>query len=162
MDSTYLVVLIVVSGIGMALAIAALSFQNDYQRVFDIHIEGIESRLEILLKKSKVVEEALGVLSEEIDKMNKRIEELYQQSFIEVHDENSFPCMTFSKKRFAELIVSECLLCCERTISDPVPESIDTFEQGGIHCINEIKHHFEIGMTTEDKKTLIKELLGVE
>ena len=63
---------------------------------------------------------------------------------------------------FAELIVRECLICCERTISDPVPKSVDTFEQGGIHCIDEIKHHFGVGMTTEDKKALIKELLGVK
>ena len=40
--------------------------------------------------------------------MNELIEELYKQSFIEVQDENSFPCMTFSKKKFAELIVIEC------------------------------------------------------
>ena len=40
--------------------------------------------------------------------MNERIEELYRQSFMEVKDENSFPCMTFSKQRFAELIVREC------------------------------------------------------
>jgi hypothetical protein len=40
--------------------------------------------------------------------MNERIEELYKQSFIEVQDENSFPCMTFSKQKFAELIVREC------------------------------------------------------
>ena len=42
-------------------------------------------------------------------KMNERIEELYKQSFIEVQDENSFPCMTFSKQKFAELIVRECM-----------------------------------------------------
>jgi len=40
--------------------------------------------------------------------MNERIEKLYKQSFIEVQDENSFPCMTFSKQKFAELIVREC------------------------------------------------------
>jgi hypothetical protein len=65
-------------------------------------------------------------------------------------------------QKFAELIVAECLLCCERTISDPVPKSVDTFEQGGIHCIDEIRQHFGVGMTTEDKKILIKELLGVK
>lgn len=45
---------------------------------------------------------------------------------------------------FAELIVKECLLCCERTISDPVPESVDTFLQGGTHCMDEIKQHFGV------------------
>ena len=28
---------------------------------------------------------------------------------MEVHDENSFPCMTFSKQRFAELIIQDCI-----------------------------------------------------
>jgi hypothetical protein len=45
--------------------------------------------------------------------MNELIEELYKQSFIEVQDENSFPCMTFSKQKFAELIVGECFYCVE-------------------------------------------------
>ncbi len=45
--------------------------------------------------------------------MNERIEELYKQSFIEVQDENSFPCMTFSKQKFAELIVQECMRMCD-------------------------------------------------
>jgi len=40
--------------------------------------------------------------------MNERIEEFYKQSFIEVQDENSFPCMTSSKQKFTELIVREC------------------------------------------------------
>lgn len=62
----------------------------------------------------------------------------------------------------AEKIVDECIGCCEQVISDPVPESVDTFLQGGIHCRNEIKQHFGFGMSTEDKKTLIKELLGVK
>ncbi len=41
--------------------------------------------------------------------MNERIEELYKQSFIEVRDENSFPCMIFSKQKFAELLVKETI-----------------------------------------------------
>jgi hypothetical protein len=73
------------------------------------------------------------------------------------HREPSYCCM-----KQAERIVGECIGCCEQVISDPVPESVDTFEQGGIHCIDEIRQHFGIGMSTEDKKTLIKELLGVK
>lgn len=45
---------------------------------------------------------------------------------------------------FAELIVRECIGCCEQVISDPVPKSVDTFEQGGIHCMDEIKQHFGV------------------
>ena len=81
--------------------------------------------------------------------MNKRIKELAFQAmsinqkvsddsfFVEVSKLNEF-------ERFAELIVRECLLCCEQVISDPVPESVDTFEQGGIHCMDEIKQHFGV------------------
>ena len=39
--------------------------------------------------------------------MNNRIEEIYQQSFIEIKDEIFNPCFTFSKIRFAELILQE-------------------------------------------------------
>lgn len=105
--------------------------------------------------------------------MNERINDLRLQAGISrLHDEPKFMVAVSEEgkivdplhalEKFAELIVQECLLCCERTISDPVRESVDTFLQGGIHCMDEIKHHFEIGMSTEDKKTLIKELLGVK
>ena len=62
---------------------------------------------------------------------------------------------------FAELIVRECVRCCEQVISDPVPQSVDTWLNGGEQCIQEIKHHFGLGMSVEDKKELIKDLLGV-
>ena len=47
-------------------------------------------------------------------------------------------------KKFAELIVRECIGCCEQVISDPVPESVDTWLNGGSQCIQEIKEHFGI------------------
>jgi hypothetical protein len=93
--------------------------------------------------------------------MNERIKELAGQTgIIDVELLNDSQSKMLEK--FAELIVRECIGCCEQVISDPVPESVDTFEQGGIHCIDEIKQHFGVGMSTEDKKTLIKELLGVK
>jgi hypothetical protein len=52
--------------------------------------------------------------------MNELIEELYKQSFIEVQDENSFPCMTFSKQKFAELIVLESIEYCGENLSKTV------------------------------------------
>ena len=85
------------------------------------------------------------------------LERFAAQSLVEHEGE-----LIFSKEKFAELIVRECIGCCEQVISDPVPKSVDTFEQGGIHCMDEIKQHFGVGMSTEDKKTLIKELLGVK
>ena len=69
--------------------------------------------------------------------------------------------LIFSKEKFAELIVRECIGCCEQVISDPVPESVDTWLNGGEQCIQEIKEHFGLGMSVEDKKQLIKDLLGV-
>ena len=46
--------------------------------------------------------------------------------------------------KFAELIVRECIGCCEQVISDPVPESVDTWLNGGEQCIQEIKLHFGV------------------
>ena len=65
-------------------------------------------------------------------------------------------------KKFAELIVQECLGCCEQVISDPVPKSVDTWLNGGSQCIQEIKERFGLGMSVADKKQLIKDLLGVQ
>ena len=47
-------------------------------------------------------------------------------------------------RKFAELIVRECIGCCEQVISDPVPESVDTWLNGGEQCIQEIKQHFGV------------------
>jgi hypothetical protein len=64
-------------------------------------------------------------------------------------------------EKFTYLIVRECLGCCEQVISDPVPKNVDTWLNGGEQCIQEIKEYFGLGMSIEDKKQLIKELLGV-
>ncbi len=84
------------------------------------------------------------------------LERFAAQSLVE-HD----GVLIFSKEKFAELIVRECLGCCEQVISDPVPKSVDTWLNGGEQCIQEIKEHFGLGMSVEDKKQLIKDLLGV-
>jgi hypothetical protein len=81
--------------------------------------------------------------------MNKKIKELQNQAFTECKNYEDDCGKNLVKTdevfaKFAELIVRECLLCCDRTISDPVPESVDTFEQGGIHCMDEIKEHFGV------------------
>ena len=47
-------------------------------------------------------------------------------------------------KKFAELIVRECIRCCEQVISDPVPKSVDTWLNGGSQCIDQIKEHFGV------------------
>ena len=91
--------------------------------------------------------------------MNKipMLERLAVQSLVE-HDGE----LIFSKEKFALLIVQECIGCCEQVISDPVPENVDTWLNGGSQCIREIKQHFGLGMSVADKKQLIKDLLGVQ
>ena len=92
--------------------------------------------------------------------MNKRILKLFNEAgFHQPEMERLGIEEKFEK--FAELIVRECIGCCEQVISDPVPESVDTWLNGGEQCIQEIKEHFGLGMSVEDKKQLIKDLLGV-
>ena len=78
--------------------------------------------------------------------MNERAKQLALQAL--KHPDNDNDGLTVfdndELEKFAELIVRECIGCCEQVISDPVPKSVDTFEQGGIHCMNEIKQHFGV------------------
>ena len=86
--------------------------------------------------------------------MNERVVfkvELYKQALkfayetAGVDTENGTILASLTAGRFAELIVKECMLCCERVISDPVrPESVDTWLNGGLSCIDEIKEHFGV------------------
>jgi len=87
--------------------------------------------------------------------MNERINQLRLEAGISrLHDEPKF-MVAVSKEgtviepldgleKFAELIVKECLGCCEQVISDPVPESVDTWLNGGTQCMAEIKQHFGV------------------
>jgi hypothetical protein len=90
--------------------------------------------------------------------MNERIKQLLAQAHL---DADNIKDTNWIANRFAELIVQECIGCCEQVISDPVPKSVDTWLNGGEQCIQEIKEHFGLGMSVETKKQLIKELLGV-
>ena len=90
--------------------------------------------------------------------MNKRIRELAHEAGLPTYNPEGIPTKL---EKFAELIVQECIGCCEQVISDPVPESVDTWLNGGEQCIQEIKQHFGLGMSVADKKQLIKDLLGV-
>jgi hypothetical protein len=90
--------------------------------------------------------------------MNERIKQLLAQAHL---DADNIKDTNWIANRFAELIVRECIGCCEQVISDPVPKSVDTWLNGGEQCIQEIKEHFGLGMSVETKKQLIKELLGV-
>ena len=73
--------------------------------------------------------------------MKEKIKELMQQAGTDV----SGKWMSVDNaEKFAELIVQECIGCCEQVISDPVPESVDTWLNGGEQCIQEIKEHFGV------------------
>ena len=93
--------------------------------------------------------------------MNKRILKLFNEAGFHQPEMERLGIEDKFEK-FAELIVRECIGCCEQVISDPVPESVDTWLNGGEQCIQEIKEHFDLGMSVEDKKQLIKDLLGVQ
>jgi hypothetical protein len=73
--------------------------------------------------------------------MNKRIKELGQEAGLLMYNPDGLPTKL---EKFAELIVRECIGCCEQVISDPVPKSVDTWLNGGSQCIDEIKEHFGV------------------
>ena len=78
--------------------------------------------------------------------MNERIRELLNEATVGLEPDLS-PQRTVTLnelEKFAELIVRECIGCCEQVISDPVPESVDTWLNGGEQCIQEIKEHFGV------------------
>ena len=53
--------------------------------------------------------------------MNERIEGLWWKARIGYNNQNCDPEVL---EKFAELVVRECIGCCEQVISDPVPEKI--------------------------------------
>jgi len=73
--------------------------------------------------------------------MNKRIKELLDQCTDQTMTK---PWPLIDAEKFAELIVGECIGCCEQVISDPVPKSVDTWLNGGSQCIDQIKQHFGV------------------
>ena len=67
--------------------------------------------------------------------MNERIKELAEQSMVEAPYEFGGTYLTFSKEKFAELIVRECMDICEHKGD----AGLD-----GHYCADEIKQHFGI------------------
>ena len=86
--------------------------------------------------------------------MNERIKALVKQAGgrFSTHTLTSYPAQHRESielwdqniEKFAELIVRECIGCCEQAISDPVPKSVDTWLNGGSQCIDEIKQRFGV------------------
>lgn len=95
--------------------------------------------------------------------MNERIKELVKQAggHFSTHTLTSYPAQRRESielwddkiEKFAELLVEEMYdFMCKATDND-----------GAWPSSKEVKQHFGVdGMSTEDKKTLIKELLGVK
>ena len=75
--------------------------------------------------------------------MNERIKQLAAEVGISVEYLNNTKQWALIEA-LAERIVGECVGCCEQVISDPVPESVDTWLNGGEQCIVEIKTHFGV------------------
>ena len=77
--------------------------------------------------------------------MSERIRQLADEAG-STHKQNLgvYQFYTDELEKFAELIVRECIGCCEQVISDPVPESVDTWLNGGTQCMAEIKQQFGV------------------
>jgi len=95
--------------------------------------------------------------------MNERLKELWWKARIGYNNQNCDPEVL---AKFAELIVRECIGCCEQVISDPVPKSVDTWLNGGTQCIDEIKLQFGVEENaetsqSEPKRDLMKGLWKV-
>ena len=99
--------------------------------------------------------------------MNKRIKELAEQAGAEFWQRlendavNPEAYITFdppeSLEKFVELIVLDCIEVCKSRVGN------SDYNTGRLHCVSDIRERFGLnGMSTEDKKTLIKELLGVK
>jgi hypothetical protein len=99
--------------------------------------------------------------------MNERIKELFKRAGgkTSIHNLMSNPMQQreYSElwddniTKFAELIVLDCIEVCKSRVGN------SDYNTGRLHCVSDIRERFGLnGMSTEDKKTLIKELLGVK
>lgn len=87
--------------------------------------------------------------------MNKRIKQLATEVGISVEYLNNTKQWELIEA-LAERIVDDCIEVCKSRVGN------SDYNTGRLHCVSDIRERFEFGMTTEEKKTLIKELLGVK
>ena len=76
--------------------------------------------------------------------MNERIKELEKQSYITFKDENSFDCLVFSKEKFAELLIWECISLVENLppgYKDYRNQIEDSFRTA---CVEKIEQYFGV------------------
>lgn len=85
--------------------------------------------------------------------MNKLIEDFAERCYVNTGNPHTDH---FEYWKFAELIINTCANVAHNT----------QYKHSHAHsvgdCATAIKEYFGIGMSTEDKKNLIKELLGVK
>ena len=91
--------------------------------------------------------------------MNERAKQLALQAL--KHPDNDNDGLTVfdndELEKFAELIVEECINVCKSRVGN------SDYNTGRLHCVSDIRERFGLdGMSTEDKKKLIKEHFGVE
>ena len=99
--------------------------------------------------------------------MNERIQKLAEQATTYIEPtSNSGEGWIFDKEKFAELIIKECgQWFNDRLVVEPDYGMEHRIERNRavVGVMKEYNTHFGVdGMSTEDKKTLIKELLGVK
>ena len=79
--------------------------------------------------------------------MNEQIRQLAEQAMIQAPHEFGGTYLTFSKEKFAELIVRECTEVCKPVHAQPY-EDMDEFHKGLIEgqdvAIEQIKQHFGV------------------
>ena len=100
-----------------------------------------------------------------VEKMNERIQELAVEAGLIVAKWDGFNRRQLvpAERRFAELIVAECINIADKSNTGSKSSNERTEFYYNADIGDKIKEHFGInGMSTEDKKTLIKELLGVK
>lgn len=93
--------------------------------------------------------------------MNERIRELAVQADLLIKKTNGdeFRYGNFDPKfqKFAELIILDCIEICKSRVGN------SDYNTGRLHCVSDIRERFGLdGMSIQDKKNLIKELLGVK
>lgn len=74
------------------------------------------------------------------------IDDFTEQAGITLDQKDSSYYWVESKEdlyKFAKYIIKECILCCDRVISDPVPEGEDNWLNCGLQCIKEIENNFD-------------------
>ena len=95
--------------------------------------------------------------------MNERIREVWIKAAREDSDPDNWDTQEQFIERFAELIVRECINIADKSNTGSKSSNERTEFYYNADIGDKIKEHFGInGMSTEDKKTLIKELLGVK